>query len=160
MARASKAERTRRLNAALAALREHGATAAAAKALAAKYGMSRRQAYRYVQEVEGLDSELPVPDRTMAFTVQVAGAPDHRPAGARPAHRPHVERRGRRGAAQGPLQGRGTWLIEVARVSALSWNIDPTACLRPSWAKPINASCRTGCGRSVAASPQPVTVPT
>ena len=71
MSRASKVERTRRLNAAVAALREYGATAAAARALAAEYGISRRQAYRYVQEAEGLDAELPVPDRTMAFTVKL-----------------------------------------------------------------------------------------
>lgn len=71
MTRASKVERVRRINAALAALREHGATAAAAKALAAEYGLSMRQAYRYVQEAEGLDTELPVPDRTIAFTVKL-----------------------------------------------------------------------------------------
>ena len=71
MTRASKTERTLRLNAALAALREHGATATAAKALAAEYGMSLRQAYRYVKEAEGLDTELPIPDRTLAFTVKL-----------------------------------------------------------------------------------------
>ena len=71
MTRASKAERTRRLNAAVAAVREHGTAAAAAKALAAEYDMSLRQAYRYVQEAGGLESELPVPDRTMAFTVKL-----------------------------------------------------------------------------------------
>lgn len=88
MARASKAERTRRLNAALAALREHGAATAAAKALAAKYGLSLRQAYRYVQEAEGLDSELSVPDRTMAFTVKL-------PARLITALRVHARRTGR-----------------------------------------------------------------
>ena len=71
MTRASKVERVRRVNAALAALREHGASAAATKALAAEYGMSIRQAYRYVQEAEGLETELPVPDRSMAFTVKL-----------------------------------------------------------------------------------------
>jgi|TARA_B100002003_G_scaffold238034_1_gene255802 hypothetical protein len=55
----------------LAALREYGATAEAAKSLAAEYGISIRQAYRYVQEAEGLDAELPVPDRAIAFTVKL-----------------------------------------------------------------------------------------
>lgn len=41
------------------------------KALAAEYGMSLRQAYRYIQEAERLDAELPVPDATMAFTVKL-----------------------------------------------------------------------------------------
>ena len=71
MTRASKTERTRRLNAALAAVRKYGATATAAKALAAEYGLSLRQAYRYVKEAEGLDTEVPVPDRTLAFTVKL-----------------------------------------------------------------------------------------
>jgi AcrR family transcriptional regulator len=71
MTRASKVERVRRVNAALAALREHGASVAATKALAAECGMSIRQAYRYVQEAEGLETELPVPDRSMAFTVKL-----------------------------------------------------------------------------------------
>ena len=64
-------ERVRRTNAALAALRKHGATASAAKSLAAECGISMRQAYRYVQEAEGLDAELPVPDRVIAFTVKL-----------------------------------------------------------------------------------------
>ncbi|MBC8443464.1 ribbon-helix-helix protein, CopG family [PVC group bacterium] len=71
MTRATKVERVRRINAALAALREHGASAAAARALAAKYDMSMRQAYRYVQEAEGLHAELPLPDRSLAFTVKL-----------------------------------------------------------------------------------------
>lgn len=71
MSRASKTERTLRLNAAVAALREHGAPAAAAKALAAGHGLSLRQAYRYVQAAQELDRELPVPERTMAFTVKL-----------------------------------------------------------------------------------------
>lgn len=88
MARASKAERAVRLNAALAALRQYGATAAAAKTLATDCGMSLRQAYRYVQEAEGLDTELPVPDRTMAFTVKL-------PAQLITALRGHARRTGR-----------------------------------------------------------------
>lgn len=71
MARASKVERVQRINAARAALREHGAGTAAAKALAAAYDLSLRQAYRYVQEAEGLDAEMPLPDRTLAFTVKL-----------------------------------------------------------------------------------------
>ena len=77
-----------RLNAALATIRTHGATATAAKSLAAEYGMSLRQAYRYVREAEGLDAELPIPDRTMAFTVKL-------PTGLITALRGYTRRRGR-----------------------------------------------------------------
>lgn len=71
MSRASKAERARRLNAALGALRVHGAAAPAAEALAVQYGLSLRQAYRYVEEAGRLEGELPVPTPTVAFTVKL-----------------------------------------------------------------------------------------
>jgi hypothetical protein len=71
VSRASKAERARRLNAAIGALRAHGAAAPAAAALAAQYGLSVRQAYRYVEEAGRLEGELPVPTPTLAFTVKL-----------------------------------------------------------------------------------------
>lgn len=71
MSRASKTERARRLNAAVGALRVHGAAAPAAAALAAEYGLSVRQAYRYVEEAGSLEEELPVPTPTLAFTVKL-----------------------------------------------------------------------------------------
>ena len=50
--------------------------------------MSLRQAYRYVQEAEGLDTELAIPDRTLAFTVKL-------PTGLITAIRGYARRRGR-----------------------------------------------------------------
>ena len=50
--------------------------------------MSLRQAYRYVQEAEDLDAELPVPDPTMAFTVKL-------PTGLIGAVRGYAQRTGR-----------------------------------------------------------------
>jgi hypothetical protein len=72
MTRSSSSERARRINAALALIRQHGSVAKAAAALAVQYGMSRRQAYRYVHEAEVIGQEVPIPEKKMAFTVKLS----------------------------------------------------------------------------------------
>lgn len=72
MKKSSKAERVRRINAALALKRKYGNQAKAAEALAAEYGISIRQAYRYVNEAGLVEEEIPVPDQKMAFTVKLS----------------------------------------------------------------------------------------
>lgn len=72
MKKSSKAERARRINAALALRRKHGNQAKAAEALAAEYGISIRQAYRYVNEAGLVEEEIPVPDQKVAFTVKLS----------------------------------------------------------------------------------------
>ena len=108
----SKACRARRFNAALAALRQHGALAAAANELAAEYGMSLRPAYRYVREAERLDTEL-FRESKMVFTAKLLTQPIAALAGSFPGHSRTAERGGRRGAAQGSVRGSGTWLIQI-----------------------------------------------
>ena len=72
MTRSSNPERAKRINAALVLMREEGSPGKAATALAAKYGISRRQAYRYVKEAEGIGKEIPIPDPKIAFTVKLS----------------------------------------------------------------------------------------
>jgi len=72
MARSSSTERARRINAALALLRQHRSVAKAAAAVASRYGISRRQAYRYVHEAEVIGREVSIPDRKIAFTVKLS----------------------------------------------------------------------------------------
>ena len=52
MARSSNTEKTKRLNAAFDLLAQGYALADAAEALAQKFGLSRRQAYRYLQDAQ------------------------------------------------------------------------------------------------------------
>ncbi len=40
--------------------------------MAEKYGVSKRQAYRYVQQAMRIGEEVPVPDRKIAFTVKLS----------------------------------------------------------------------------------------
>ena len=57
MARSSNTEKTKRLNAAFDLLAQGYALADAAEALAQKFGLSRRQAYRYLQDAQEMDGQ-------------------------------------------------------------------------------------------------------
>jgi hypothetical protein len=72
MTRSNNTERAKRINTALILIREEESSAKVAAALADKYGISKRQAYRYVHEAEGIGKEVPVPDTKIAFTVKLS----------------------------------------------------------------------------------------
>lgn len=72
MAKSSSSERARRINAALALIKRHSSASQAARALAVRYGISRRQAYRYVHEAEVAGKQVVVPGPKVAFTVKLS----------------------------------------------------------------------------------------
>lgn len=73
MARSPNAIRAERLNAAFALLEEQRSLADAAATLVASYGMSKRQAYRYLNEAQQQPHPVPIPERKIAFTVKLSG---------------------------------------------------------------------------------------
>jgi len=72
MIRSSKSERAHRINTALALIKSEDSLSSAATALARRYGISKRQAYRYVREAERIGKKVPVPDTKIAFTVKLS----------------------------------------------------------------------------------------
>lgn len=72
MARSPDTIRAERLNAALALLDKRRSLAESAASLVATYGMSKRQAYRYLSEAQKQQQPVPVPPRKMAFTVKLS----------------------------------------------------------------------------------------
>lgn len=72
MARSPNTIRAERLNAALALLHERRSLADAAAMLVASHGMSKRQAYRYLNEAQKQPHPVPVPPRKIAFTVKLS----------------------------------------------------------------------------------------
>ncbi len=72
MAKSSNLERTKRFNSAVDLVLMHSSTAKAATILAEQYGISLRQAYRYVQEATQKGKRIPVPDRKIPFTVKLS----------------------------------------------------------------------------------------
>jgi hypothetical protein len=72
MARSSNTERAKRLNAAQALIKHKESPSNAAKTLGKQYGLSKRQAYRYVREAELIGKQVPVPDAKIAFTVKLS----------------------------------------------------------------------------------------
>jgi len=71
MSRSSKPERAQRLNAAFDLLAQGYAPAEAAAVLTEDFGLSRRQAYRYLQEAQGIKRPVPVAAPTIPITIKV-----------------------------------------------------------------------------------------
>jgi hypothetical protein len=71
MARASEAQRIRRLNLAFDWLQHGLSPPEATQRLASTAGISHRQAYRYVEEAQTLKTPLPEADAKVVFTVKL-----------------------------------------------------------------------------------------
>jgi hypothetical protein len=71
MSRSNGAERAQRLNAAFDLLTQGHAVAPAAAMLTEEFGLSQRQAYRYLQEAQTIKRPVPVSAPSVAFTVKV-----------------------------------------------------------------------------------------
>jgi len=65
MARSTKAEKARQLNAALGLLQSHVALPKAVQRLSRKFNLSERQAYRYLEEASELDRPVEVTEATV-----------------------------------------------------------------------------------------------
>jgi len=72
MARASDAQKAERLNLARSLLREHERLPQAAEHLALACSISRRQAYRYLEQAQQLKRPVPVGDAKVSFTVKLS----------------------------------------------------------------------------------------
>lgn len=74
MTRSSNPERAQRLNAAFDLLARGYTLADAAAALTQEFGLSRRQAYRYLQEAQGIDGPVPISAPPIPITIKVPEA--------------------------------------------------------------------------------------
>jgi catalase (peroxidase I) len=72
MAKSPDAVRAERINAALALLQKRHSLAEAATSLVRIFGMSKRQAYRYLREAQKRQHPVPMPERKVAFTVKLS----------------------------------------------------------------------------------------
>ena len=71
MARSSKAEKARHLNAAFALLQRHVALPEAVQRLSRTFELSERQAYRYLQEASHLIRPVEVTEATVPVTLKL-----------------------------------------------------------------------------------------
>ena len=72
MARATDAQKAERLNRARTLLRKHAELPEAAERLARGWSISKRQAYRYLQQAQQLKQPVPVGDAKVSFTVKLS----------------------------------------------------------------------------------------
>src|SRR3984893_16439228 len=71
MARSTKMEKARQLNAARGLLQRQVALPEAVRWLSGKFGLSERQAYRYLEEASQLDRAVEVPEATVPITMKL-----------------------------------------------------------------------------------------
>ena len=72
MARASDAQKAERLNRARTLLRQRAPLPQAAERLARGWAISKRQAYRYLEQAQQLKQAVPVGDAKVSFTVKLS----------------------------------------------------------------------------------------
>ena len=71
MTRSSNTDKTHRLNAAFHLLAQGYTLAEAAEALTQQFGLSRRQAYRYLQEAQQIDAPVLVASPSIPITLKI-----------------------------------------------------------------------------------------
>jgi hypothetical protein len=71
MRRSTKADKARQLNAAYSMLRRGIALPEAMQALAREFGLSERQAYRYLEEATLLEGPVEVSEATVPITIKL-----------------------------------------------------------------------------------------
>jgi|SRR5437764_9928966 hypothetical protein len=71
MARSTKREKARQLNAALGLLQRHISLPEAAQRLSRRFNLSERQAYRYLEEASELDRPVEVTEATVPITLKL-----------------------------------------------------------------------------------------
>lgn len=71
MARSTKADKARLLNAALHLLERNMALSEAAQRLSGEFGLSRRQAYRYLEQAADLGQPVPVEEASIPITLKL-----------------------------------------------------------------------------------------
>ena len=72
MGKSSNLERAKRINSARAFINRYDTAAKAISAMIDQYGISKRQAYRYIQEAKMIRKDVPIPDTKIAFTVKLS----------------------------------------------------------------------------------------
>jgi hypothetical protein len=71
MARSTKTEKARQLNAALGLLQRHISLPEAVQRLSRRFHLSERQAYRYLEEASELDRPIEVTEATVPITLKI-----------------------------------------------------------------------------------------
>jgi predicted HicB family RNase H-like nuclease len=72
--KSSEAEQARRVNLTLSLLQQRTSTREVLESLIDQYGLSRRQAYRYLQQAQLATSPVAVPEAKSVFTVKLPGS--------------------------------------------------------------------------------------
>jgi transposase-like protein len=74
MRRSQDSELAERINTAIALLRKGSSGEEAVSEIMGRFGVSRRQAYRYIRQAQSTKRKVPVPEQKVVFTVKLPGS--------------------------------------------------------------------------------------
>jgi predicted DNA-binding transcriptional regulator YafY len=74
MARSTRAQKAERLNVAYGLLAEGRSMAEVATMLSQRFGLSRRQSYRYLREAQAIGHPVAVSEASVAITLKIPGS--------------------------------------------------------------------------------------
>ena len=74
MARSTEAQKAERLNAAHGLLKRGTDLAEAARVLSRQFALSRRQAYRYLEEAAAIGHPIPIGEASVPITLKIPGS--------------------------------------------------------------------------------------
>jgi len=144
MTRSSNTDKTHRLNAAFNLLAQGYTQAEAATALTQQFGLSRRQAYRYLQEAQEIDAPVLVASPSIPITLKIPADVVNRLRSPCSNQRYDDWRDCGAGYRQFSRQAAPPWLIAIGEVMKLSWNLLLIACMPLNWSRSLLFWCRTG----------------
>jgi len=70
--KSTEAEQARRVNLTVSLLQDKTSSIEVLKHLALRYGVSRRQAYRYLKLAQQADGPVPIPEGKIVFTIKLS----------------------------------------------------------------------------------------
>jgi hypothetical protein len=141
MSRATESERAQRVNSAFNLLARGYSLSEAAQVLTESFALSRRQAYRYLQDAQALARPLRVAEPTIAVTIKVPGdVVGELRAYARTSGRTMGEIVARAGGVSG--KSAPAWLIGAAELMTCAWIMCLTACWPASLSRSMKSSFR------------------
>src|SRR6187401_2888542 len=144
MARSTDAQKAERLNAAHKLLARGQSVGEAALSLSRQFTMSRRQAYRYIEEARLIGRPVPVVETATAVTFKLPPSLVDAVRARAAARRNDDQRHGEPSAAGVSRRSRRQWLNDAAMIAASNSSMRLTVSSPSSWSRSTRSWCQNG----------------
>ena len=144
MARSTDAQKAERLNAAHRLLARGQSLGEVALSMSRQFAMSRRQAYRYIEEAQLIGRPVPVAEAATAVTFKLPPSLVDAVRARAATGRNDDQRHGEPGAAGVSRRSRRPWLNGAAMIAASNSSMRLTVSSPSSWSRSTGSWSRNG----------------